>query len=46
MDENGEPIPKKKILYYKESDYHLRVPHPDYQHYKTLETLAISSVKT
>jgi hypothetical protein len=45
-DENGEPIKKKKILPFKESDYHLRVPAPKYQHLKTLETLAISSVKT
>lgn len=27
LDENGEPIPKKKILFFKEKDYHLRVPH-------------------
>lgn len=44
-DANGEPIKKKKVLNFKESDYHLRVPHPKYQHLKTLETLALSSVK-
>ena len=25
--EDGEPVKKKKILFYKEKDYHLRVPH-------------------
>jgi hypothetical protein len=30
LDENGEPIPKKKILFFKESDYNLRVPHEKY----------------
>jgi len=29
-DENGEPIKKPKILYFKESDYHLRVPLEQY----------------
>jgi adenylate kinase len=33
-------------LFFKESDYHLRVPLEKYQHLKTLETLAMSSVKT
>lgn len=46
LDENGEPVPKKKILFFKESDHHLRVAHESYQHFKTLETLAMSSVKT
>ena len=27
VDENGEPIVRAKPLFYKESDYHLRVPH-------------------
>lgn len=27
VDENGEPIPRMKPLFFKESDYHLRVPH-------------------
>lgn len=46
LDENGEPIKKPKVLYFKESDYHLRVPLPFFQHMKTTETLAMSSVKT
>jgi adenylate kinase len=33
-------------VFYKESDYHLRVPDERYQAIKTLETLAMSSVKT
>jgi hypothetical protein len=44
-DANGEPIKKKKVLFFKESDHHLRVPHKNYQKLKTLETLAMSSVK-
>lgn len=44
-DENGEPIKKKKVLFFKESDHHLRVPLQAYQTLKTLETLALSSVK-
>lgn len=27
VDENGEPIVRAKPLFFKESDYHLRVPH-------------------
>ena len=27
VDENGDPIVRAKPLYFKESDYHLRVPH-------------------
>lgn len=46
VDANGEPIVKKKPIFYKESDYHLRVPDEGYQQMKTLETLAMSSVKT
>lgn len=46
LDEEGNPIPRAKPLYFKETDYHLRVPHEKYQHFKTLETLAISSVTT
>jgi len=46
LDANGEPIVKKKPIYFKESDYHLRVPDENYQQMKTLETLAMSSVKT
>lgn len=46
IDENGEPIVRAKPIFFKETDYHLRVPHQDFQHLKTLETLAISSVTT
>lgn len=46
LDEDGNPIPRAKPLFFKESDYHLRVPHEKYQHLKTLETLAMSSVTT
>jgi adenylate kinase len=46
LDANGEPIVKKKPIFYKETDYHLRVPDERYQAIKTLETLAMSSVKT
>lgn len=46
MDENGEPIVIAKPIFFKETDYHLRVPHAKFQHLKTLETVAMSSVKT
>jgi len=46
VDENGEPIVRAKPLYFKETDYHLRVPHENFQHLKTLETLALSSTIT
>jgi hypothetical protein len=46
VDENGEPIIRAKPLFFKETDYHLRVPHEKFQHLKTLETLAMSSVTT
>lgn len=46
VDENGEPIVRAKPLFFKETDYHLRVPHEKFQHLKTLETLAMSSVTT
>jgi len=46
LDENGEPIVIKKPIFFKESDYHMRVPHAKFQHMKTLETLAMSSVNT
>jgi hypothetical protein len=42
--EDGEEKPKKKkVLFFKESDFHLRVPHEKYTHLKNLETLALSS---
>jgi adenylate kinase len=40
-DDNGQPT-GKKILPFKESHYHLRVPPPKFQNFKTLETLALS----
>lgn len=46
VDENGEPIVIAKPIFFKETDYHLRVPHAKFQHLKTLETVAMSSVKT
>lgn len=46
VDENGEPIVRAKPIFFKETDYHLRVPHENFQHLKTLETLAMSSVTT
>ena len=46
VDEAGEPIVVKKPIYFKETDYHLRVPHVNFQHLKTLETVAMSSVNT
>lgn len=46
-DEDDENKPKKKkYLFFKESDYNIRVPHPKSQYMKTLETLALSSVNT
>ena len=46
LDENGEPIVVKQPLYFKETDYHLRVPHVAFNSIKTLETTAMSSVNT
>lgn len=46
LDENGEPIVVKEPLYFKETDYHLRVPHAQFNHIKTLETTAMSAVNT
>lgn len=46
VDENGEPIERKKPLFFKESDFHLRVPHAKFEHLKTLETVAMSSTTT
>jgi len=46
LDENGEPVVVKTPLDFKETDYHLRVPHPAFDHIKTLETTAMSSVNT
>lgn len=46
LDKDGEPIERKTPIFFKESDYHLRVPHERYQYLKTLETLALSSPTT
>ena len=46
LGENGEPIVIKKPIYFKETDYHLRVPHEQFNSIKTLETTAMSSVNT
>jgi len=46
MGEDGEPIVVKQPLYFKETDYHLRVPHAQFNPIKTLETTAMSSVNT
>jgi hypothetical protein len=45
-DEEAEEVKIDKIKYFKESDFHLRVPHKDFEHLKTLETLAMASVNT
>lgn len=46
LDEDGNPIVIKKPIFFKESDFHLRVPHAKFQHLKTLETVAMSSTVT
>jgi hypothetical protein len=45
-NEEEEKITKTKVKYFKETDFHLRVPHNDFEYLKTLETLAMSSVNT
>ena len=42
---NEDAPPKPVVLTFKEKDFHLRVPSPKFRHLKTLETLALSSVK-
>ena len=45
--EEGEEKPaKKKYLNFKETDYHMRVPHGNFLNMKNLETLALSAPKT
>ena len=46
LGEDGEPIVVKQPIYFKETDYHLRVPHDQFNSIKTLETTAMSSVNT
>jgi adenylate kinase len=43
--EGEDEAPKPVVLTFKEKDFHLRIPSKRYQHLKTLETLALSSVK-
>ena len=43
VDEDAPPKPV--VLTFKEKDFHLRVPSKRFQYLKTLETLALSSVK-
>ena len=45
-DDDEEKPAKKKILYFKESDCHQRVPHERFFKMKNLETLAMSAPKT
>lgn len=45
-DPDGEQIQIKKPIFFKESDYHLRIPHAQFNNLKTLETLAMSSTTT
>lgn len=40
-----DAVPPPKILNFREKDFHLRVPSPRFQQFKTLETLALSSTK-
>ena len=55
--EEGEEVPEEaegdedkpkppKVLFFKETDSHLRVPHERFIHHKNLETLALSAPKT
>ena len=44
-EEEGKPK-KPKVLFFKESDYHMRVPHERYLSLKNLETLAMAAPKT
>ena len=46
LDDEGNPIVIKEPLFFKETDCHLRVPHDSFHRIKTLETTAMSSVKT
>jgi len=43
--EGEDQPPKPVVLNFKEKDFHLRIPSRRFQHLKTLETLALSSVK-
>lgn len=43
VDEDAPPKPE--VINFKEKDFHLRIPNRRFAHFKTLETLALSSVK-
>jgi len=46
LDSQGEEKPKPpKVLFFKESDFHLRIPHEKYNLHKNIETLALSAPK-
>jgi hypothetical protein len=46
-EEEDENKPKpKKVLFFKDTEYHLRVPHERFFNHKNLETLALSAPKT
>jgi len=46
LDEEGNELPKPpKVLFFKETDNHLRVPHEAFLPHKNLETLALSAPK-
>ena len=44
-DEENKPV-KQKIMFFKETDYHLRVPHERYLQHKNLESLAMAAPET
>lgn len=44
-DEENKPV-KAKIMFFKETDYHLRVPHERYLQHKNLESLAMAAPET
>ena len=46
MDEDGNELPKPpKVLFFKESDFQLRVAHESFISHKNLETIAMSAPK-
>lgn len=45
-DEDPDKPKPPKVVFYKESDHHMRVPHERFFKYKNLETLALSAPKT
>jgi len=46
LDEDGNELPKPpKVLFFKESDFQLRVAHESFISHKNLETIAMSAPK-